>query len=140
MLPAGWTSVHRGADAFDLGRPDPALDAPLVAIVFLTPKEPTAAEALTDVTTRANGNVEPTTGMIGGRHADTVDIVGGSGQLIASRSGGIALDAADGQQVRLFTLTVDGSPLVVAVLIPQSGRWDAVWPDVQSVLAGAKFG
>src|SRR5690349_3733836 len=28
----GWTSVHRGADGFDLGLPDPRADAPLVAV------------------------------------------------------------------------------------------------------------
>jgi hypothetical protein len=139
-VPAGWTSVHRYADSFDIGRPDPAKDAPLVSIVFLTPRERTAAAALTDVSTRANGNVVPTPGKIGPVTADGVDITGGTGQLIASASGGVALDAADGQQVRLLTATVKGRPLVVAVLVPQSGQWDTVWPDVESVLATVTFG
>src|SRR5689334_10518914 len=44
-VPQGWNSVHRGADGFDLGRPDPNRDAPLVAVVVLSPAQPTAREA-----------------------------------------------------------------------------------------------
>ena len=37
--------MHRGADAFDLGLPNPDADAPLVAVAFLVPAEATAEEA-----------------------------------------------------------------------------------------------
>ena len=33
----GWTSVHRYADAFDLGRPDPEQDRPLVVVAVTSP-------------------------------------------------------------------------------------------------------
>src|SRR6478735_1211577 len=36
---SGWRSTHRGPDGFDLSRPDPTRDVPLVALVVVTPAE-----------------------------------------------------------------------------------------------------
>src|SRR5262245_39359720 len=60
----GWTSVHRAADAFDLGLPDEKADAPLVAVAFLVPPQASAAEALAavrDSATRAGAQVRDVT-------------------------------------------------------------------------------
>src|SRR3954462_9666549 len=64
-VPAGWSSVHRNDDAFDLTQPDPARDAPLVALVWMTPTQPTAAAALAAVKAAAGAAARPVQGRIG---------------------------------------------------------------------------
>lgn len=131
-VPAGWSSVHRGADAFDLGRPDPTRDAPLVAIVLLTPAEPTAAAALAAVRTRVTGNAVNAT--LAGVPAEGLEFTGGTGTLIASSGGGIALDAVPGQRGRLLAADIAGRPVVCVVLVPDAGQWDAVWPEASAII------
>ena len=101
-VPAGWTSVHRGSDGFDLGRPDPRRDAPLVAVLLLTPGAASAGEALHDVRSAADGRVRPISGTLAGVPADGLAISGGSGSLVASAYVGIEVDAAPGQEVRVL--------------------------------------
>jgi hypothetical protein len=136
----GWTSVHRGADAFDLGLPDPEADSPLVAFAFMVPTEPTAAEALATVranATAAGAQVRDVTGPFDELGATAgVDIVGGQGQAVASRDGGIALDATPGGRLQVFATDEGGSPLLIAVFAPDA----KTWPDVKDAadrLSGA---
>jgi hypothetical protein len=136
----GWTSVHRGPDAFDLGLPNPKVDAPLVAFAFMVPTEPTAAEALATVqanATAAGAQVRDVTGPFDELGAVAgVDIVGGQGQAVASRDGGIALDATPGGRLQVFATDEGGSPLVIAVFAPDAKSWPDV-KDVAERLSGA---
>ena len=135
-IPAGWTSVHRYPDAFDLGRPDPDRDAPLLAVVFLRPPERSADAALAGVRRRATGQVVPVRGDLAGSQARGLDVIGGGGPLVVSADNGIALDAAPGQRARLLATEVAGQPLVVVVLVPDGRRWDELWPLAESLLTG----
>ena len=136
VVPEGWTSVHREADAFDLGEPDPQADAPLVAVVFLTPPESSAQEALDAVTSRVPDASAPAQSAIGAIPATSVDLTGGEGQLVASRDGGVALDAAPGQRMRVYAADVAGHPLLVVVLVPDGRRWRTAIPHAEALLAG----
>jgi hypothetical protein len=130
----GWTSVHRGADAFDLGLPNPEVDAPLVAVAFMVPAEATADEALATVRDSAGSagaqvsDVEGPFDELGATAG--VDIVGGEGQVVASKDGGIALDAMPGGRLEVFATDEGGSPLLVAVFAPDA----KTWPDVKDVM------
>ena len=73
-------------------------------------------------------------GCIGPIPAKALDITGGKGELVASADGGIALDAAPGQRVRVLAADVAGAPLVVVVLVPDRDRWSEV---VRSLAAPA---
>ncbi len=135
-VPAGWTSVHRYPDAFDLGRPDPERDAPLLAVVFMRPPEGSADAALARVRRRANGQVTAVRGDLAGSQVRGLDVSGGRGPLVVSADDGIALDAAPGQRVRVLATEVAGEPLVVVVLVPDGRRWDELWPLASDLLAG----
>jgi hypothetical protein len=135
-VPAGWNSVHRDTDAFDLGKPDPNRDAPLVAIVVMRPRSATATGALAAVADAAGSAGRPVTGRIGDLDADGFDVVGGHGQVLASAAGGIALDAAPGQRLRVLAADTDDGPVVVAVLVPDGAHFDAAWAEAEPVLAG----
>ena len=50
--PDGWSSVHRYADSFDVGVPNPASDGPLVVVTFSLAPEPDAQAALATVADR----------------------------------------------------------------------------------------
>jgi hypothetical protein len=136
----GWTSVHRGADAFDLGLPNTEADAPLVAVAFLVPPEPTAEEALTavrDSATGAGAQVRDVTGPFDELGATAgLDIVDGEGQVVASGDGGIALDAVPGGRLQVFATDEGGSPLVIVVFAPDAKTWADV-KDVMERLSGA---
>lgn len=136
----GWTSVHRAADAFDLGLPDEQGDAPLVAVAFLVPPQPTAEEALAavrDSATQAGAQVRDVTGPFGDLGAaDGVDVTGGQGEVVASSEGGIALDTVEGGRLRVFATDQGGSPLVIAVFAPDAAKWSKV-KDVMTGLSGA---
>lgn len=135
-VPAGWTSVHRYADAFDLGQPDPDRDAPLLAVVFMRPSEPSARAALAGVRRRATGEVAAVQGDLAGSDAQGLDVNGGRGQLVVSADDGIALDAAPGQRARVLAAEVGGEPLLVVVLVPDGHRWNELWPRAEGLLAG----
>jgi hypothetical protein len=136
----GWTSVHRGADAFDLGLPNPETDAPLVAVAFMVPAEPTAEEALAtvrDTATSTGVRVRDVKGPFDGIGATTgIDVVGGQGQVVAGRDGGIALDASPGGRLQVFATDEGGSPLLVAVFAPDAHTWPQV-KDAMQHLSGA---
>jgi hypothetical protein len=135
-VPAGWTSVHRYPDAFDLGQPDPERDAPLLAVVFMRPPESSAEAALAGVRRRATGQVTNVRGDLTGSAARGLDVSGGRGPLIVSADEGIALDADPGQRARVLATDVAGKPLVVVVLVPDGRRWDELWPLAEDLLAG----
>jgi len=130
----GWTSVHRGADAFDLGLPNPEVDAPLVAFAFMVPAEASADEALATVranATAAGAQVKDVTGPFDELGATNgVDIVGGQGQAVASRDGGIALDATPEGRLQVFATDEGGSPLLIVAFAPDA----KTWPDVKAVM------
>ena len=136
----GWTSVHRGADAFDLGLPNPDADAPLVAVAFLVPAESTAEEAITAVRDSATGvgaQVRDVTGPFDELGATAgLDIVDGQGQVVTSSDGGIALDASPGGRLQVFATDEGGSPLVIVVFAPDAKTWSEV-KDVMERLSGA---
>lgn len=137
QVPAGWTSVHRAADAFDLGKPDPERDAPLVAVVVMRPPQATAAEAVKAVRDAATGAVAPVVGdFLLGKPALGLDVLDGDGEVVSSADGGVALDAAAGQRLRVLAVDVGGSPLLVAVVVPDATRWDDAWPEAKGLLTG----
>lgn len=136
-VPDGWTSTHRGDDAFDLSRPDPAKDAPEVVVAVLTPPEATAAEALTTLRARL-GDATSATGSVGGLPAEGLDVVDGTGPLLESPAGTLSLDRAAGQRARLLALDIDDTPLLVAVVVPDGSRFDDLLPDVSKLLAGIR--
>lgn len=135
-VPAGWTSVHRYADAFDLGQPDPDRDAPLLAVVFMRPAQASADAALAAVRRRATGKVATMQGELAGSRARGLDVSGGHGPLVASADGGIALDADPGMRARVLATEVAGDPLVVVVLVPNGRRWGELWPRAEKLLDG----
>jgi hypothetical protein len=132
----GWTSIHRDVDGFDLGMPDPAKDAPLVAVVFLAPPEGNAADALAEIEGRANGSVVATPGLLGSIEAEGLDITGGTGQLVASAQGGIALDATPDGRMQVYAADVNGTPVVVVIYVPDAGRWSVALPKARALLSG----
>ncbi|MDQ1696639.1 MAG: hypothetical protein QOJ03_1992 [Frankiaceae bacterium] len=138
-LPAGWTSVHRAADAFDIGRAAAAGDAPDVAVIFMTPAEDTAAAAIAAVRGRVTGTVRSVGGTVGGRPAQGLDISGGKGELASSTAGAISIDAGPGQRERVLAVDAAGRPLLVIVLVPDAKRWAAVLPDAVRLFSGLRF-
>ncbi|MCW2797373.1 hypothetical protein [Nocardioides sp.] len=135
-VPEGWTSVHRGSDGFDFGRPDPTSDAPLVAAVLLRPEQSTAADAIAAIRAGTDGRVRDASGRIGSISASGIVVRGGSGELVSSAGFGIALDAATGQVVRILGADVAGVPLLAVVLVPDGDRYAAVLPLAAELLAG----
>ena len=127
-VPAGWSSTHRGDDAFDLGRPG-------LIVVLDTPDGETVAPVLAELRAKA---VHPVavTGTLDGQPATGFDTVGGSGELLQSPSGTIALDYAAGQRVRVLGTDVDGVPLLAVVLVPDGGQWSALLPQAMALLGG----
>jgi hypothetical protein len=122
-VPAGWTSTHRYADAFDLGQADPTADAPLVVVAVTTAPEADAAAALAAVADRQQGaDVARGRGDLLGSPARLLEVVGGDGPAYASRDGSIALDAVPGYRLRLLAADVAGAALVVAVLVVDDER------------------
>ena len=132
-VPAGWTSTHRGDDAFDLRRPGPK-DAPLVVVALITPKDDVAATALTRLRTGLTGTVTTTTGTVAGQPATGFEVVGGSGSLVQSPSGTLELDAT-GHVVVLGT-DVDGVPLLIVVQVPDPAQWATQHAAADALLAG----
>jgi hypothetical protein len=119
----GWTSSHRYGDAFDLGRPDPTADAPLVVVAVTTAPEADAAAALAAVAQRQEGaELTHGTGELLGSPARSLEVVGGDGPAYGSRDGSIALDAVPGYRLRLLAADVAGAPVVVAVLVVDDER------------------
>lgn len=133
-VPTGWTSIHRGADAFDLGKPDPARDAPLVAVVVLRPSQETADAALAAVEDALAPTATPVQGTLAGEPARGLEVTGGHGQVLASADGGIALDAAPGQRLRVLAADVGGDPLLVVVLVPDGDHADAAMAAAQDLI------
>jgi hypothetical protein len=122
-VPAGWTSTHRYADAFDLGQADPTADAPLVVVAVTTAPEPAAGAALTAVAERQQGaDLTRGTGDLLGSPARSLEVVGGDGPAYGSRDGSIALDAVPGYRLRLLATDVAGAALVVAILVVDDER------------------
>lgn len=134
-VPQGWTSTHRGDDAFDLSRPGPSGDTPLVAVAFITPDEPTAADALKTLSGRVGPGL-PVTGTVGGVAAQGFDVVGGTGPLVQSPAGTLSLERAPGQRVRILALDLDDVPLLVLIVVPDGTKFQAELPDVDALLAG----
>jgi hypothetical protein len=137
LTSAGWTSVHRGADGFDVGQADPDRDAPLVAVAFLVPPEDTAEAALAAVRDRADaagGTVKELRDPLGPFGATGVDVRNGAGPLVASRDGGIALDAMPGGRARVWAADVAGAPILVVVLAPDASLFGATAGAVQQLL------
>lgn len=138
-VPAGWTSGHRGDDAFDLSRPDPTRDAPLVSVVLLTPNDTTSPQALSRLR-RLLGAVTPVTGTLAGAPATGFDVVGGTGPLVSSPAGTIAVDRLPGQHARLLGTDLDGVPLLAVVVVPAGSRWAELLPVAEQLLAGVAAG
>jgi hypothetical protein len=134
-VPAGWTSTHRYADAFDVGRPDPTADAPLVVVAVTTAPEPDAAAALTAVAERQRGaDLTRRSGDLLGSPAQSLEVVGGDGPAYRSRDGSIALDAVPGYRLRLLATDVAGTALVVAVLVVDDDRTDDLLAQAEALV------
>ncbi len=120
-VPDGWSSVHRYADSFDVGVPDPASDGPLVVVTFSLAPEPDARAALAAVADRQpTATVTAGEGSLLGTDVDRLDLVGGDGPAYTSRDSNLALDAAPGQTLHLLATDAGGAPLVVGVLMTAS--------------------
>jgi hypothetical protein len=123
---SGWRSTHRGPDGFDLSQPDPTKDAPLVALVIVTPPETVAAaafSALQALASSAGATTRLSTMTIAGADASVVDVYGGQGPLVTSARNGIALDAGAGQRLRVVATEIAGALVVATVLVPDRTRW-----------------
>ncbi|MDQ1711215.1 MAG: hypothetical protein QOE45_665 [Frankiaceae bacterium] len=118
----GWTSVHRYADAFDVGRPDPQRDAPLVVVTFSVSGASSAAAAVADLAT-APGATAPVADTLAGSPAQRLDVLGGSASVYRSRDGDLELDGAQGQRLRFLVADVGGVVVVAAVLVPDARAW-----------------
>ena len=123
-VPDGWSSVHRYADSFDVGVPDPASDGPLVVVTFSLAPEPDARAALDAVAHRQpKAKVRAGDGSLLGADVDRLDLVGGDGPAYTSRDSTLALDAAPGQTLHFLatdTPGAAGSALVVGVLMAEN--------------------
>ncbi len=138
-VPAGWISTHRGDDAFDLSRPDPTKDAPLVVVAFITPDDATAADALETLRARL-GPGQAVSGTVGEMMAQGFDVVGGTGLLVESPVRTVTLDRTLGQRARILALDLDEVPLLVVIAVPDGTEFHAVLPDVDKLLAGVVQG
>jgi hypothetical protein len=136
---AGWTSVHRFADAFDVGRPDPARDAPLVAVAFSVSGASSVAAAVADLR-RAPGATAPVPDTLAGQPAQRVDVVGGNAPVYRSRDGGLGLDGDTAQRLRFLVADLGGTVVVATVLVPDAKRWAAGLAAATPVLASARTG
>jgi hypothetical protein len=123
----GWASTHRSTDAFDLSQPLPDVDAALVVYAFLVPPEQTNKDALAAVADRAEeaGATVERTGDV------TITVTGGDGPLVASRDGGIALDAVPSGYARVTSRFDRGPPLLTVWWVP-----DSTYADQAEALAG----
>lgn len=139
LTEAGWTSVHRDTDGFDVGQADPERDAPLVVVAFLIPPEDNPGDALDAVSQRADAagaKVREASGPLGPFMVNGVDVRGGEGELVASRDGGIALDATPGGRVQVWAAQVDGAPILIVVFVPDAKLFDATAGAFQQLLNG----
>jgi hypothetical protein len=118
-VPNGWSSVHRYADSFDVGVPDPASDGPLVVVTFSLAPEPDARAALAAVADR-QPKAKVRAGSLLGADVDGLDLVGGDGPAYTSRDSNLALDAAPGQTLQFLADDISGSALVVGVLMAKN--------------------
>ena len=137
----GWTSVHRGADGFDVGLTGDDGDL-MVAVAFLVPNQPTAeaaAGAVLRPATGAGSAVRPAAAQVGPITANGWDVLGGAGPVTSSAAGGIELDATPDGRLRVVAADVDGRPLVVAVLVPDQADWNEAWAAVEPLIAGARI-
>jgi hypothetical protein len=130
---AGWTSVHRYADAFDVGRPDPARDAPLVAVTFSLAAG-TVAEVVADLRA-APGAGAAVADTFARRAATRVDVAGGDASVYRSRDADLELDGAPGQRLRFLVTDLDGTVVVAAVVVPDARQWAAGLAAATPVLA-----
>ena len=127
-VPAGWSSTHRGDDAFDLGKTG-------VIVVLDTPDGETVAPVLDQLRAHAVHPVAVTS-TLDGQPATGFDTVGGSGELLRSPSGTIGLDYAAGQRVRVLGTDVDGVPLLAVVLVKDGSQWGSLLPQAMALLSG----
>jgi hypothetical protein len=134
-VPAGWTSTHRGDDAFDLSRPNPSQDAPLVVVALITPKDDAVETALARLRSAAKGIVTTAVGTLDGQPATGFEEVGGSGELIASPSGTLALDAYPKGHLLVLGTDIEDVPLLAVVVVPDGTRWAELKGLAQVVLS-----
>lgn len=138
-VPAGWHSTHRGDDAFDLSLPGPAKDAPLV-VALITPLDKAVSTALDRLRTAATGKVTAATGTLAGEPATGFEEVGGSGQLVASPSGTLGLDALPQGHLLVLGADIDQVPLLAVVIVPDGARWPALLARAEQLLRGVSRG
>jgi hypothetical protein len=138
-VPAGWTSVHRYPDVFDLGRPDQDTDGPLVVVAFSLAPESDAGAALAAVADR-QPSAAPGTGRLLDAEAARLDIVGGEGPAFTSRDGNVSLDAGPGQRLRLMAADTAAGALMVAVLVPGGPGSDDRLSSALQVIESARLG
>ncbi|MCU1601810.1 MAG: hypothetical protein JWO22_2519 [Frankiales bacterium] len=127
-VPAGWTSAHRGDDAFDLGTDG-------VVVVLDTPTGDTVGPVLQAMKAKASHPVA-VAGTLDGQPATGFDTTGGAGEILASPGGTLSLDYAAGQRVRVLGADVDGVPLLAVVLVRDGRQWPTKLPEAQALLAG----
>ena len=125
--PAGWSSAHRGDDAFDLG-------ADGVVVVLETPEGDSVAPVLAALRAKAP-HPTPVTGTLAGQPATGFDVTGGTGSFLTSPSRTIELDLAPQQRLRVLGADFDGTPLLAVVLVPDGSQWPTALPKALDLLA-----
>ena len=138
---AGWRSTHRGPDGFDASVPDPTKDAPLVAVVVVTPPEVDASSALGEVlhnARTAGSTINRLSIHLAGVTASALDVLDGDGPLVRSAEQGISLDAGIGQRCRVAALEIRGHPVVVTVYVPDHRRWEAALEAAMPILSSLR--
>jgi hypothetical protein len=136
---AGWTSVHRFGDAFDVGRPDRKRDAPLVAVAFSVPASSSVAATVADLQ-RAPGATAPVADTLAGQPAQRVDVVGGNAPVYRSRDGNLGLDGDTAQRLRFLVADLGGTVVVATVVVPDARNWAAGLAAATPVLASVRTG
>ena len=129
-VPAGWTSSHRGDDAFDL-----SLSEQSVVVALITPTDTRSGTALARMRKATTGKVTDVAGTLAGLPATGFEVVGGTGQLVASPSATLAVDAVPGGHLRVLGTDVDGVPLIAVVSVADGSRWNALIASAQQLLA-----
>jgi hypothetical protein len=137
---AGWQSAHRFEDMFDVGRPEPGKDVPRLAIAFSLATGPTAADVERDVRARTGSAVSASVpDRIGSATATRFDLVGGTGEVYRSVTGGFGLYADARQRVRFWVADVGGRVLVVTAIVPDAAKhWATELPRATAVVASAE--
>lgn len=139
---AGWQSMHRFADMFDVTRPEPGRPVPRLAVVFSIGPGTDADAVVRDVTVRMGAAATATArGRLGSLPATVFDVVGGAGEAYRSTTGGFGLYGERGQRVRFWVATSGTAVLVATAIVPDAkAHWTVEVARAAAVVASVRAG